>query len=117
MSVDEAIRELLDISTDVRCVAVLGPGGELLGAGPGAAGVEVGDAAQRLWDAAGRRAAALGEAPLDHVVVQDASGSVAIVGEGERRIVAVTAPDPALGLLLFDLRTCLADTLTEEAAS
>jgi hypothetical protein len=114
MTVDEAIHDLLDISTDVRRVAVLGPDGELLGAGPGAAGADVGAAAGRLWDAASRRGAALGEAPLDHVVVHDASGAVAVVREGDRRIAALTVPDPAVGLLLFDLRTCLSDAQTEE---
>ena len=115
MTVDEAIRELLAVSTDIRRIAVLGPGGELLGAGPGAVGAQVGEAATRLWDAAVGRAAALGEAPLEHVVVREEAGSVAVVQEGERRITALTGPDPALGLLLFDLRTCLNDTLTEEA--
>ena len=117
MTVDEAIRDLLNTSTDVRRVAVLGPGGELLGAGPGAVAAEVGTAAASLWEAASRRAAALGEAPLAHIIVQDDAGGVAIVQEGERRIAALTAPDPALGLLLFDLRTCLSDTLAEEATA
>ena len=32
------------------------------------------------------------------------------------RIVAVTGPRPAVGLLLFDLRTCLGDAFAEEDA-
>lgn len=117
MTVDEAIRELLNVSTEVRRVVMLGPGGELLGAGPGAVGADVGEPVARLWDAAGRRALALGEAPLDYVVVQDAEGGVVVVQEGERRIAALTTPDPSLGLLLFDLRTCVADTVTQEATT
>jgi hypothetical protein len=114
MTVDEAIRGLLNVSTDVHRVALLGADGRLLGAGPDAVGADVVAAAERLWEAASRRAVAMGEAPLDHVVVRDPAGGVAVVREGDRRIAALTSADPALGLLLFDLRTCLADAHGEE---
>jgi predicted regulator of Ras-like GTPase activity (Roadblock/LC7/MglB family) len=35
------------------------------------------------------------------------SGSVFVVGEGERRIVATTAPEPTVGLVFYDLKSCL----------
>ncbi len=38
MSVDEAISDLLAVSTDIRRLAVLDVGGVVLGAGPGRAG-------------------------------------------------------------------------------
>jgi hypothetical protein len=117
VTVDEAIRDLLALSTDVRQVAVLGPGGDLLGTGPGAVASDLAAAAERLWAAAAARAAGLGDAALDHVVVHGGAGAVAMVAAHGRRIAAVTGPRPAVGLLLFDLRTCLSDAFAEEETS
>ena len=114
MTVDEAIRDLLNISTDIRSVAVLGPDRELLACGPGAAASELAAAADRLWDAASARATAVGDAALDHIVVQDAAGAVVVLQADGRRIAALTGAQPAVGLLLFDLRTCLSDAFAAE---
>jgi predicted regulator of Ras-like GTPase activity (Roadblock/LC7/MglB family) len=111
MTVDEAVRELLSISSDVRRVAVLGPGGEVLGAAPLAMPAQAAAAAERLWQAARRRAEGLGGATLEHVLVQHRAGAVAVLQQGDTRIVALAAPQAASGLLLFDLRTCLTDAL------
>ena len=117
MTADEAIRDLLDISTDVKGVAVLGAGGELLASGPGAVASDLGTAGTRLWDAAAGQALAAGATGLDHVVAEDTAGAVAVVEARGRRIVATTGPQPAVGLLLFDLRTCLADAFPGEETS
>ena len=117
MTVDEAIRDLLALSSYIRQVAVLGPDGGLLGAGPGAAAGDAAAAGERLWGAAAARAAGLGDACLDHVVVHDDAGAVAMAAAHGRRIAAVTGPRPAVGLLLFDLRTCLSDAFAEEGTS
>jgi predicted regulator of Ras-like GTPase activity (Roadblock/LC7/MglB family) len=117
MTADEAIRDLLDISTDVKGVAVLATDGELLSSGPGTVANDLGAAGTRLWDAAAAQAAASGAAGLDHAVVEDAAGAVAVVEAREHRIVAVTGPQPAVGLLLFDLRTCLGDAFPGEESS
>ena len=60
MTADEAIRDLLDISTDVNGVAVLGPDGELLASGPGAVASDLGTVSARLWDAAAGQASPSG---------------------------------------------------------
>jgi len=114
VTIDEAIRDLLNVSTDIKGVAVLGPEGDLAAAGPGAVAADLAPTASRLWKAAVARAEALGESPLDHVVVQDASGAVALLAARGRCIAAITGPRPAVGLLLFDLRTCLGDAFAEE---
>lgn len=114
MTVDEAIRDLLNVSTDIQGVAVLGPEGDVAAAGPGAVAADLAATAGRLWEAAVERAAALGESPLGHVVVQDANGAMAMLAARGRRIAAVTGPRPAVGLLLFDLRTCLGDAFAAE---
>ena len=114
MTIDEAIRDLLNVSTDIQGVAVLGTEGDVAAAGPGAPAADLAADAGRLWEAAVARAAALGESPLDHVVVHDANGAVAMLAARGRRIAAVTGPRPAVGLLLFDLRTCLGDAFPAE---
>jgi hypothetical protein len=114
---DEAIRDLLDVSTDVSAIAILDDDGAVAASGPGAAGAEVSQAAVRLWSEAVLRAEEAGAAALEHVVVPVDGGVVAVVEAHGRRAVAVTGPDPAVALLLFDLRTCLGDAFAgpEEA--
>jgi hypothetical protein len=112
MTVEEAIRDLLNISADIRSVAVLGPDGDTLASGPRAAASGLAEAAGRLWEAASTRATTT--TTLDHIVVQDASGAVAVVQADGRHIAALTGAQPAVGLLLFDLRTCLSDAFSEE---
>jgi hypothetical protein len=117
VNVEEAIRDLLDISTDIRSVAVLGTESETIASGPRAAGSGLAAAADRLWNAASASASATDAAALDHIVVQDAAGAVAVLQADGRRIAALTGAQPAVGLLLFDLRTCLSDAFAEEDQS
>ena len=115
MTIDEAIRDLLNVSTDIQSVAVLSPEGDVAAAGPGAVAADLAASAGRLWETAAERAADCGQgSPLDHVVVQDAQGAVAVLAAHGRRIAAVTGPRPAVGLLLFDLLTCLGDAFAVE---
>lgn len=111
------MRDLLDVSTDIQSAAVVDASGAVVASGPGAASSDIGAAVTRLWDVAAKRAEASGETPLDHVLVSDESGSVAALSEHGHRIVACTGPQPAVGLLLFDLRTCLGDAFAGEDAS
>jgi hypothetical protein len=94
---------------------VLDETGAVVASGPGAAAAAPA-AAGRLWDAA-TRAAQMGAAPLEHLVVPLTDAAVAVVEADGRRAVAVTGPRPAVALLLFDLRTCLGDAfaIPEEA--
>jgi hypothetical protein len=117
VTVDEAIRDLLSCSTDILGVAVLGPEGDIVAAGPGTVAADLAQTSGRLWEAAATRAASCRESPLEHVVVHDETGVVAMVEAHGRRIAAVTGLKPAVGLLLFDLRTCLDDAFAEEEGS
>lgn len=117
MSVDEAIHDLLNFSTDIRAVAVLDHGGEVAASAPPASSGALGAAAAGLWAEAQLCAGLSDGAQLDHVVVQDDSGAVGMVREGDRLAVAVTGPRPAVGLLLFDLRSCLRDAYPDEVQS
>ncbi len=116
LTIDEAIRDLLHVSTDVAAVAVFDASGAVVASGPGAAGETAAAAVGVLWDVASRRAAERGEGPLEHVVVPAAAGVVAVVEAHGHRAVAVTSPRPAVALLLFDLRTCLGDAFAAPEA-
>ncbi len=114
MKLDEAIRDLLDVSTDIVSVAVVDASGAVVAAGPAAAGERASEALGLLWEAASRHA---GDAGLEHVVVPLADGVLAAVEAHGHRAVAVTGPRPAVALLLFDLRTCLSDAFGGEEAA
>ncbi len=109
LTIADAIRDLLDVSTDITSVAVVDTSGGVVACAPGAAGAGAAEAIEALWDAARRRAAADGDIGLEHVVVPAGDAVVAVVEAHGHRAVAVTGPRPAVGLLLFDLRTCLGD--------
>ncbi len=81
----------------------------MVACGPGAAGEQLTGAVDALWAAAARRAAQDAPAELEHLLVPIPGGAVAVVQAHGHRAVAVTGERPAAGLLLFDLRTCLAD--------
>jgi predicted regulator of Ras-like GTPase activity (Roadblock/LC7/MglB family) len=115
VNVDEAIHDLLSFSTDIEAVAVIGEGGDVVAAAPSADAAALQTAAAELW-AAAEACAQPSAGPLEHVVVRDARRAVAMLRGGGRGIVAVTGPKPAVGLLLFDLRTCLTDTASGEAS-
>ncbi len=116
MSAEEAVHDLLSFSTDTRSVAVLDAAGEVVAAAPAAASAALAAAATGLWGAAEACASGSSQSALDYVVVQDPEYGVAMLREGERCIVALTGPKPAVGLLLFDLRTCLSDAYPQEDA-
>jgi hypothetical protein len=109
VTIEEAIRDLLDVSTDVAAITILDEAGAVVASGPGAAGAQTAEAAAQLWTEAAHRAVDAGASALEHVVVPVDGGAVAAVAAHGRRAVAVTGPDPAVALLLFDLRTCLGD--------
>jgi len=103
MDASEAIADLTEISPQVRSVAVVEADGSLSGSNVGD------DAAQRLADGAKRLVEAAEElrpglAQLEAATVQ---GSVFVVRDGERLIAATTTPEPTVGLVFYDLKTCL----------
>jgi hypothetical protein len=70
------------------------------------------DGARRLLDAAeGLRP---GVAQLEAATT---SGSVFVVRDGERLIAATTTPEPTVGLVFYDLKTCLRSITATEPAT
>ena len=104
MDAAQAIAEMTEISPQVRDVVVAGADGAVIGSNLGSD-----EAARRLADGARElleRAEALrpGVAQLEAATV---TGSVFVVRDGGRTIAATTTPEPTVGLVFYDLKTCL----------
>jgi predicted regulator of Ras-like GTPase activity (Roadblock/LC7/MglB family) len=104
MDAEQAIADLTEISPQVKHVVVIGADGALAGSN-----VADEDRAQRLvararglLDAAEELRP--GVAQLEAATV---AGSVFVVRDGDRLIAATTSPEPTVGLVFYDLKTCL----------
>jgi predicted regulator of Ras-like GTPase activity (Roadblock/LC7/MglB family) len=107
----QAIADLREISPQVKHVVVLGPGGEIVGASSGDAPAErLADGARRLLDAAEEL-----RPEVAQLEVATVAGSVFVVREGDRVIAATTSPEPTVGLVFYDLKTCLRSVGAEPA--
>jgi predicted regulator of Ras-like GTPase activity (Roadblock/LC7/MglB family) len=99
----QAIADLTEISPQVREVVVVAADGTVQGSNasePRAA--HLAEAAQRLLGEAERVQPAV--AQLEAATVQ---GSVFVVRDGGRVIAATTTAEPTVGLVFYDLKTCL----------
>ncbi|HZU19610.1 MAG TPA: hypothetical protein VE982_00150 [Gaiellaceae bacterium] len=103
MDAAQAIADLTEISPQVRTVAIVAADGGVVGTNA------AGEATERF--AAGVRALVAAAEELQPGVAQleaaTAAGSVFVVRDGERLIAATTSPEPTVGLVFYDLKTCL----------
>ncbi|HEU5363679.1 MAG TPA: hypothetical protein VFU56_10080 [Gaiellaceae bacterium] len=103
MDAAQAIADLTEISPQVKQVAVITADGS-----PGGSNVAA-EAAERLADGARRLVEAAEELRPGVAQLEAATqaGSVFVVREGDRMIAATTSPEPTVGLVFYDLKTCL----------
>lgn len=105
MEPNEALAELLDLSSQVRDVAILGESGFVLASsGTPERGEQLARVAADLVAAAADVRAA---GDVSRIEVQLDSTSVFVVREGGRTVIATTVPQPTAGLVAYDLRTAL----------
>jgi predicted regulator of Ras-like GTPase activity (Roadblock/LC7/MglB family) len=104
MDAAQAIGDLTEISPQVKHVVALAADGSILGSNlpDEAAARRLADGAVRLVDAAEAMRPELQQLEAATVV-----GSVFVVRDGERTIAATTTPEPTVGLVFYDLKTCL----------
>jgi predicted regulator of Ras-like GTPase activity (Roadblock/LC7/MglB family) len=104
MDAAQAIADLTEISPQVRDVVVIAPDGAAVGSNltDDAAVARLADGAKRLVEAA--EALRPGVAQLEAATL---AGSVFVVRDGDRMIAATTTPEPTVGLVFYDLKTCL----------
>jgi hypothetical protein len=110
MDAAQAIADLTEISPQVRKVVVIGPDGGAAGSNltDEAAATRLVEGAKRLVEAA--EALRPGVAQLEAATL---AGSVFVVRDGDRLIAATTTPEPTVGLVFYDLKTCLRAIETE----
>ena len=103
MDATQALEELTEISSQIGAAAVFRADGSVeastLAADRAGAFVQ---AARTLLDAA-----AEGGRDVQQLEAATAAGSVFVVRDGERAIVATTGPEPTVGLVFYDLKSCL----------
>jgi len=107
MDAAQALSELTEISSQIEAACLLdGDGGLLASTLPneGAAGRFAAAAGALLR---GARAARTADAPLVQLAAAALDGSVFLVLEGDRAVVAVTKPEPTVGVVFYDLKSCL----------
>jgi predicted regulator of Ras-like GTPase activity (Roadblock/LC7/MglB family) len=105
MEPNEALAELLDLSSQIEEVAILGESGFVLASSgtPERGERLAGIAAELVAAASDVRAAG----DVSRVEVSLGSKSVFVVREGGRTAVATTVPESTAGLVVYDLRTAL----------
>jgi predicted regulator of Ras-like GTPase activity (Roadblock/LC7/MglB family) len=104
MDAAQAIADLTEISPQVRDVVVIGSDGAAAGSNVSdeTAAARLTEGAKRLVEAA--EALRPGVAQLEAATL---AGSVFVVRDGDRLIAATTTPEPTVGLVFYDLKTCL----------
>jgi predicted regulator of Ras-like GTPase activity (Roadblock/LC7/MglB family) len=104
MDAQQALADLMEISSQVDAAAVISPDGDVVAA------TVSDEAARKLAQAASALVAA---APASdartptQIEAATREGSVFVVRDGERTIAAATGPSPTAGLVFYDLKTCL----------
>jgi predicted regulator of Ras-like GTPase activity (Roadblock/LC7/MglB family) len=103
MDAAQAIADLTEISPQIREVAIVGADGSLVASNaPDGAAARLVSAAANLVEGAERLRPSV--AQLEAATV---NGSFFVVRDGNRLIAATTTPEPTVGLVFYDLKTCL----------
>jgi predicted regulator of Ras-like GTPase activity (Roadblock/LC7/MglB family) len=104
----QALADLTEISSQIEAAVVTDADGAVLAST--FAEAERADAlagAARTLLAAAERVAHESGSPLAQLEAATAQGSVFLVRDAERLIAATTRPEPTVGLVFYDLKSCL----------
>jgi predicted regulator of Ras-like GTPase activity (Roadblock/LC7/MglB family) len=105
MDAAQALRELLELSSQIEVAAVLGGDGAVVASSPeGKDATGLATAALELIAAASELG---GQQDVSRVEIELEDGALFVVREGAYTIVARTGPEPTAGLVVYDLRTSL----------
>src|SRR5689334_125495 len=108
MDANEALADLTQISVQISNALIQAADGSVLGSTLGEdSSQRLARLARELWEAADRTRGELGRDELAHLEVATPEGSVFLVHDGVRSIVATTSSDPTVGLVFYDLKACL----------
>jgi hypothetical protein len=111
MEAAQALADLTEISTQIKAAALFRADGTL-DASTLADGTRFVEAARALLSAAD----GIRTEPLVQLEAATAGGSVFVVRDGDRVVAAVTGPEPTVGLVFYDLKSCLRSSAESEEA-
>ena len=104
MDAHRAIGDLTEISPQVRDVVILAADGAVVGTNVSPERAEqLASGARRLLDGADAHRGS----PVSQLEAATTAGSVFVVRDGDRTIAATTSPEPTVGLVFYDLKTCI----------
>jgi predicted regulator of Ras-like GTPase activity (Roadblock/LC7/MglB family) len=103
----QALADLTEISSQIQAAALFDEEGRIVGStlADEARAAELVRSAGELLAAA--EALRTSEGELIQLEASTLEGSVFVVRDGARRIVATTGPEPTVGLVFYDLKSCL----------
>lgn len=107
MDAAQALRELMDLSSQVDAAVIIGRDGAAVASSPEeeeAASGALASTARELIGAAFELGSKL---EVSRVEIELEEGALFVVSEGGFTIAARTGPEPTSGLVVYDLRTCL----------
>jgi hypothetical protein len=115
MDAQQALADLTEISSQIEAAVLFDESGEIAASTLGSE-----ESAKALVQAAGElleQAAALRSSAADVTQLEASTqeGSVFVVRDGVRRIAATTGPSPTVGLVFYDLKSCLRGTADDPA--
>ena len=107
MDAAQALADLTEISSQIEAAVLFDEGGGIAASTleDEARSQELARAAAELLEAAERVQA--GGDSLTQLEAATLAGSVFVVRDDPRRIVATTGPNPTVGLVFYDLKSCL----------
>ena len=117
MDAAAALERLREISSQVRTAVIFERGGKVVGSTLGDEGraKQVANEAEALLTEAEQRRDAVEEGEFAQLEVALHAGSVFVVRDEARLIAATTPPEPTVGLVFYDLKSCLRDLETAAA--
>ena len=114
MDAAQALADLTEISSQIEAAVLFDEAGAVVGStlGSDEAAGAVALAASRLLERAGEFRS---EGSIAQLEASTHGGSVFVVRDGARRIAATTGPAPTVGLVFYDLKSCLRNADAEPA--
>jgi predicted regulator of Ras-like GTPase activity (Roadblock/LC7/MglB family) len=108
MDAAQALADLTEISSQIQAAVIFDGEGGLLAStlADSARGERMVRSARELLEAGGR-VRRQGKQRLAQIEAATLDGSVFVVREGERAIAAATSAEPTVGLVFYDLKSCL----------
>ena len=108
MDAKQALADLTEISSQIRSAVLLSDDGTIAASTlEGERAERMAKAARALLEAAERTRPGLGPGALTQLEAATLEGSVFVVRDHGRVIAAVTSPEPTVGLVFYDLKSCL----------